>query len=441
MDDDNSDLTVDFGFTPLVSLGNRVWNDNGAGLLGMADDGEHNGDEPGINGVELRLLMADGVTPATDADGNPVTAVTDADGYYLFDRLLPGEYIVEILSTNFSTGNLAEMISSRPTEDDPDDDNDRDDNGIDDNDPASNGIRSGIVTLSVNAEPTETDLDPNPTIPADAPSAHGSVNDNNSNLTVDFGFIEVVSLGNRVWFDSNSNGIDNSEPPVVGAIVNLYRDVDNDGSAEPNVDVNRDGDTFDGGETGDDGAPIATTTTDANGNYLFDNLAPGNYFVEIAADNFQSGFVLDNYTSTEPSVDDPESPETNLDDNGRIVSTDLRIYGVRSGVVELVAGTEPQNDAVGAEIHGDLVSDPSSNLTVDFGFVPSVSLGNRVWFDLNDNGVQDAGESGVSDVTLNLLAGTGNTVLGTTVTDANGYYLFDNLVPGEYRVSVISGNF
>ncbi len=58
-------------------------------------------------------------------------------------------------------------------------------------------------------------------------------------------------------------------------------------------------------------------------------------------------------------------------------------------------------------------------------------IGDFVWNDLNGNGIQDAGEPGIPGVTVTL---TGP-VNATTVTDANGAYLFSNLPAGNYTVS------
>jgi len=67
---------------------------------------------------------------------------------------------------------------------------------------------------------------------------------------------------------------------------------------------------------------------------------------------------------------------------------------------------------------------------------PTSSLGDRVWLDANANGIQDFGEVGLSGVTVNLLS-QGNEVLDTTVTDASGFYLFDGLVDGSYRIQFV----
>ncbi|MCZ2391127.1 MAG: hypothetical protein LC113_08625 [Acidobacteria bacterium] len=52
-----------------------------------------------------------------------------------------------------------------------------------------------------------------------------------------------------------------------------------------------------------------------------------------------------------------------------------------------------------------------------------IELGNRVWRDTNDNGVQDPGEPGIAGVTVHLYDSVG-TLVGTAVTDANGEYYF-----------------
>ncbi|MEP7324085.1 MAG: SdrD B-like domain-containing protein, partial [Saprospiraceae bacterium] len=62
------------------------------------------------------------------------------------------------------------------------------------------------------------------------------------------------------------------------------------------------------------------------------------------------------------------------------------------------------------------------------------ALGNFVWNDLNADGDQDAGEPGISGVTVTL---TNVTTSATTPgsTDANGKYLFSGLKPGTYKVT------
>jgi len=59
-----------------------------------------------------------------------------------------------------------------------------------------------------------------------------------------------------------------------------------------------------------------------------------------------------------------------------------------------------------------------------------------VWNDANDNGVQDAGEVGIADVSVNLYDGSGN-LLASTVTDSDGHYRFGGLVAGDYMVEFV----
>jgi len=55
------------------------------------------------------------------------------------------------------------------------------------------------------------------------------------------------------------------------------------------------------------------------------------------------------------------------------------------------------------------------------------------------DGVQDANEDGMANITINLL-NAGSAVLDTTVTGPNGEYLFSGLDPdGSYIVEVVSG--
>ncbi len=64
--------------------------------------------------------------------------------------------------------------------------------------------------------------------------------------------------------------------------------------------------------------------------------------------------------------------------------------------------------------------------------IPTYSIGDFVWSDLNGNGVQDAGEPGLANIPVAL----GGDATANTTTDANGYYLFSGLVAGDYTVTV-----
>ena len=62
------------------------------------------------------------------------------------------------------------------------------------------------------------------------------------------------------------------------------------------------------------------------------------------------------------------------------------------------------------------------------------TIGDRVWFDNNANGIQDAGEIGISGVTVKLRNSSG-TVISTTTTNSSGNYLFSSVpAPANYSV-------
>ncbi len=64
------------------------------------------------------------------------------------------------------------------------------------------------------------------------------------------------------------------------------------------------------------------------------------------------------------------------------------------------------------------------------------SIGDRIWEDTNGDGVQDAGEAGISGITVELVDLSTNSVIATAVTDENGNYLFEKIVPGTYKVVI-----
>ncbi len=78
-----------------------------------------------------------------------------------------------------------------------------------------------------------------------------------------------------------------------------------------------------------------------------------------------------------------------------------------------------------------------SLLYFDIEAAPELAaIGDFVWIDENRDGIQDDGEPGFPDVTVNLYDCDDN-FIATTQTDANGYYLFDGLTPGDYYVEFI----
>jgi hypothetical protein len=72
---------------------------------------------------------------------------------------------------------------------------------------------------------------------------------------------------------------------------------------------------------------------------------------------------------------------------------------------------------------------------------PVGSIGDLIWKDTNDNGLQDLPtEKGVSGVKVNLYAASGGTktgsILQTKTTGTDGLYLFTGLLAGDYIVEI-----
>ena len=174
-----------------------------------------------------------------------------------------------------------------------------------------------------------------------------------------------------------------------------------------------------------------TTTTDANGNYLFTGLTDGDYCVRVAASNFQSGGALAGSFSSDGAGNPNDN--TDNDDNGQGgQGDDPTVNGVVSGSVSVAVGTEP---GVGSDGNGT-----NSNLTIDFGFANTsqVCIGDIVWND-QDGDTINFGEPGISGVTV-LLYNAGSTAgdgseVATTTTDPMGIYHFCGIAPGSYFVA------
>lgn len=65
------------------------------------------------------------------------------------------------------------------------------------------------------------------------------------------------------------------------------------------------------------------------------------------------------------------------------------------------------------------------------------SIGDFVWNDENQDGIQDPKEIGLSNVVVNLYNVDGD-IIDTTVTDQDGLYAFYKLSPGEYYLEFIT---
>ncbi|MEM7397138.1 MAG: SdrD B-like domain-containing protein, partial [Verrucomicrobiota bacterium] len=98
-------------------------------------------------------------------------------------------------------------------------------------------------------------------------------------------------------------------------------------------------------------------------------------------------------------------------------------------------GTDSDADPVSGRIGPIALSAGEDNRTVDMGIVIApAAIGNFVWYDWNQNGLQDGGiETGAGGVTVHLLNNLGFTNR-TTATDGAGLYFFTNVPPGDYSI-------
>ncbi len=407
---DKDNLTVDQGFykkeETKYHVGDKVWEDSNK-------DGIQQDTESGISGVKVTLK---------DKDGKVVeTKTTDEKGNYLFENVSKGEYTIE-----FET---------------------------------PQGYKPTVTGKG------ELDKDSNGT------SAEITVTQND--LTIDSGFYKpTYSLGDKVWEDTNKNGIqDKDEKGVQGVLINVFN------SKNQLVD---------------------TVTTNEKGEYSVPNLPNGDYKVEFK--NIPAGYVVspteqgndisvdsnglssvitikdqDNLTADlgiyQPTfkVGDKVWEDTNKD--GIQGESESGISGVKvtlkdkdGKVVETKTTDEKGNYLFENVAKGDYTiefetpegykptvtgkgdADKDSNgtsakvtvdkddLTIDSGFYkPTYSLGDKVWEDRNKNGIQDEDEKGIKGVKVTLKDSTGEE-LDTTVTNDKGEYEFKDLPNGEYQV-------
>jgi len=343
--DGQRDLSWDIGFYGALQLGNLVWHDrNNNGLVDVGEEG--------LPGVTVQLFRADD-DPAV-ATPLAVT-VTDAAGVYRFVDLPPGDYLLYLPTPPVAYGMSSTVTANG-------------DNGVDNDDNGSQDepggpVRSPIIALTLYNENT-----------ADGDDANGD-------QSVDFGFFAYATIGDRVWYDQNRDGIqEGSEMAATDSIANVAVTL------------------YDGTTN----AVVATTTTDSNGYYQFGGLVPGSYYLHFTLPvGYQA--TLANVPTVDDALDSDPDPVT-----------------LNTPVIVLSSGEQNQTVDLGLVIRDDR---------------QTAALGDWVWFDQNNNGLQDSGERGIAGVTLALYHADG-TLAATTVSGPTGAYLFSNLAPGTYYVTI-----
>ena len=368
-----------------IEIGNRVWLDSDA-------DGVQDAGEAGISGVTVQLVKAGAVI---------ATATTDASGNYIFSNDPTGtntaSHVYNIATLNSNESYIVRIPDAQGGS-------------------KQGALGSNVLTVANTGEGSNTDInDSDGAITGDDAEASVSASDipfsGANNHTFDFGFTAPVSIGSYVWEDVNGDGFQTTgEAVVTSGIVTL---VDENGVQ---VTTDLSGNTIN---------PI-DLSTNADGKFFFDNLAPGKYKIRVTP---PAGYVP---TPTQTGADDDN---TENDSNINVGAAGVPAGTYESGEFTLTPGSEPtEGSGVGDDQdNAAIAAENSGNMTVDFGFIQPASLGDTVWYDTDRDGVQDTGETGVSGVTVTLFK-DGVTTGQTDVTDGSGQYGFTGLEPGNYNV-------
>ncbi len=421
----------DFGVRGALAngIGDFVWLDANA-------NGQQDGGELGIQGVDVDLFDSTGTVLLN-------STTTSVGGAYSFVGLIPGDYQVRFGNTvgaviyPRSTANLGADVS----------DSDAD---------ATTGFTGPVTVIA------------------------------GINSTVDAGLFQVASFGDRIWFDTNGDGVqDNGEAGLPGLTVTA---------------------TWAGADgifgNGDD-VTLAPVTTGVNGAYAFVGVQPGNYRAVVGGlpPSAIPTYDIDGDLVTLPNTgefsivsgavrDDIDFGYQGFGEVGDFVWYDLNRDGIQQASEPGIAGVTVEVVDAGNVVVGSAVTNGAGqylvqglplgtftvrvvtatlpdqgltasydldgggdsatavtldavnyqNLNADFGYAGTGVIGDRLWIDYNTNGVQDVGEPGLpnADVSLTWTGPTGPVVL-TATTDANGNYLFSNLPGGDYQVQVAGG--
>ncbi len=306
--------TVDCGYVERdeCSIGDFVWND--ANGNGVQDAGE-----TGIPGVSVRLYQGSDYVKSDNTDGS---------GKYAFDGLDAGTYQVKFPAISGRGFTVKDAGG----------------NDAQDSDAGSGGM-TGDIVLSWGG----------------------------SDMTVDCGYRPLSSIANYVWFDSNKNGIQDDGPAGIDDVtVKLYQGTDK----------------------------VAETETNWQGRYEFDGLQAGTYRVLF------------------PAIPGREFTHLHAGSND-----------------------DADSDAGGGGYTADIVLGwGETNNTVDAGYVchEHASLGDFAWHDVNGNGIQETGETGINGITVRLYHDGDPVPVAATSTATHsgkpGWYTFTGLDAGTYQV-------
>ncbi len=389
-----------------------------------SDDGRRDAGEEPISGARIELVNSAGTVVAT--------AITDRDGAYKFENVLPGTYSIrEIQPTGFI-------------------------DGLD----AAGRIAGVVVGVATN--------------PGDVISGV-TLRQGQVGVEYNFGELRTASLAGRVHVDLDDDCLyDEGELLLSGVVVRL---LDNAGREVANTTTDRDGRYRLRGLTPGD----YTVIEEQPAGYYDGNASAGSAGGRVENPNRIGRITL---TSGQVAVDYDfcERPPAEIsgfvfvDDNGdclhdpnemslsgvtiRLVDSQGREIAItttdRNGryqFVDIPPGTytiiedQPEGYFEGAATPGSAggraetpsrigsITLEAGQIAVEYDFCerPPAEISGFVFVDRNADCVRDQGESSISGVRVELLDSTGR-VIATTTTDASGQYRFTDLPEGSYTV-------
>jgi hypothetical protein len=403
-------------------------------------------------------------------DGNTwnviATDLTDSSGVYDFIGLDNGYYIVEVGNTDSApnTGNSSPFGGTQTAE-------------ASDNQTVTGGNADGATcgTCNNNWGSTATNLNSGNLNLLNSPTAEEIING------VNFGYnIPSAVIYGNIWWDVDADTTrDATDGNLSGFTVQRYSDPNGDGNPA-------------------DGTLQATTTTDSNGNYQFTGLAAGSYVIVVTPPTLlhkvwtetvestggisslnnqipvtvAAGAISGSHDFGYTQVDTSDIGDYlyyDFDGDGIFDATESGMPNItvylyedvdRDGTIDAGIDTIVSTQVTDSTGHYLFQNFPSGSYivkvdTTDPDFPTDVlptgdpdlaaaSIGDTIFFDLNGNGTQDAGDDGIPLVVVNLYSdndssGTLNgadSLVTSTLTNVNGQYLFTGLSAGRYFVDI-----
>ncbi len=254
--------------------------------------------------------------------------------------------------------------------------------------------------------------------------------------TQDVVITQLGSISGKIWQNTDSdgwqgtNGYETGEPGIANVNVRLYVcQVGGANFTHPVANADR-GKTCAG--VGGTWVLASTLTTGNSGEYTFNNLLPGFYYVDVEDGTLGNGTSV---TSTLPTgaTNNGEKDDSSSDQDGTPQNAGNGTWGLPTNALTNGSGDLALFDYLTS----------GENITnVNFGYtIASPLIYGTIWRDYNGDGIRSdtTTETGWSGVTVTIYACTttdpltcSGTPLQTTTTNSSGYYQFAGLSTTSY---------